>query len=103
VEPRATPAATRGQEPCPCITTATTKTDSKTDTEQKSGNVPEYRKHLKSLVLGAWVVLGLIYLAYLYARHPQRIAETRRVFISEEQSPVGAGPGRSGGTPETTS
>lgn len=53
--------------------------------------------------VGAWVVLGLIYLAYLYARHPQRIAETRRVFISEEQSPVGAGPGRSGGTPETTS
>jgi hypothetical protein len=49
------PAATRGQEPCPCITIATTKTDSKTDTEQKSGNVPEYRKHLKSLVLGVQV------------------------------------------------
>ncbi len=53
--------------------------------------------------VGAWVLLGLIYLAYLYARHPKRIVETRRVFIGEEQPPVGAGSGRSGGTPETTS
>jgi hypothetical protein len=53
--------------------------------------------------VGAWVLLGLIYLAYLYARHPQRIVETRRVFIGEEQPPVGAGSGRSGGTPEPTS
>jgi amino acid transporter len=53
--------------------------------------------------VGAWVVIGLIYLAYLYARHPQRIVETRRVFIPEEQPPVGAGSARSGGTPETTS
>jgi amino acid transporter len=53
--------------------------------------------------VGAWVILGLIYLAYLYARHPQRIAETRRVFIPDEQPPVGAGSARSGGTPETTS
>jgi len=53
--------------------------------------------------VGAWVLLGLIYLAYLYARHPQRIAETRRVFITDEQPPVGPGSARSGGTPETTS
>jgi amino acid transporter len=53
--------------------------------------------------VGAWVLLGLIYLAYLYARHPQRVVETRRVFIGEEPPPVGAGSGRSGGTPETTS
>ena len=47
--------------------------------------------------------MGLIYLAYLYVRHPERVRETRRVFIPEEQPPVGAGSGRSDGAPETTS
>ena len=50
-------------------TTATTKTDSKTDTEQKNGNTPEYRKHLKSLVLG-----------YSLRAHRYRIMHTVRVF-----------------------
>lgn len=53
--------------------------------------------------VGVWVLLGLVYLGYLYARHPKRIVETRRVFIPDEQQPVGAGPGRSGGAPDTTS
>ncbi len=33
--------------------------------------------------VGAWMVLGIIYMAYLYVRHPSRIAETRRVFIDQ--------------------
>jgi amino acid transporter len=31
--------------------------------------------------VGAWVLAGIIYMAYLYARHPNRIVETRRIFI----------------------
>jgi amino acid transporter len=37
-------------------------------------------------VLGGWLVLGVIYMLYLYQRHPERIAETKRVF--EEEGPV---------------
>jgi amino acid transporter len=33
--------------------------------------------------VGVWMVLGIIYMAYLYVRHPSRIAETRRVFIDQ--------------------
>src|SRR5712691_12822983 len=42
--------------------------------------------------VGVWVILGLIYLVYLYARHPNRIVETRRVFITEEPPPATTGP-----------
>jgi hypothetical protein len=52
VEPRATPAATRGQKPCPHVTAATTKTDQKTRTEHKDRNRTAHHKRLKSLVLG---------------------------------------------------
>jgi amino acid transporter len=34
--------------------------------------------------VGAWMVIGIGYLIFLYRRHPQRIAQTRRVFIDEE-------------------
>src|ERR1019366_3102512 len=51
VEPRAFPATTRGIKPCPHSGSGTTKPDSKTDTEHESGNNPERRKHLKSVVL----------------------------------------------------
>ena len=48
-----------------------------------------------------WVVIGLIYLGYLYARHPERVRETRRIFITDEQQPVAAGQDTAGGTPDT--
>ena len=51
VEPRATPAATRGQKACPHSGDAITKTDSKTEKEHQAGNAPEPHKHLKSVVL----------------------------------------------------
>ena len=51
MEPRAIPAATRGTKPWPHSGSGTTKPDSKTNTEHESGNNPECRKHLKSLVL----------------------------------------------------
>jgi hypothetical protein len=54
VEPRATPAATRGRKPCPHITAAITKPDSKTDTGYQDRNAPECFKHLKSVVLWWW-------------------------------------------------
>ena len=53
VEPRATPAATRGSQPSPHRAATTTKPDFKTGTEHQNRNTPERHKHLKSLVLGA--------------------------------------------------
>lgn len=52
--------------------------------------------------VGAWVVIGLIYLGYLYARHPQRVVETRRVFITDQPEPVAAGHDPSGGAADTS-
>jgi len=52
--------------------------------------------------VGAWVILGLIYLTYLYARHPKRVLETRRVFITEQPQPVSAGADPAGGVPDTS-
>ncbi len=51
MEPRATPAATRGPQPHPGNRRTTTKTDSRTRTEHKNRYSPASRKHLKSLVL----------------------------------------------------
>jgi amino acid transporter len=39
--------------------------------------------------VGVWVVIGIFYMLYLRARHPQRIGETRRIFIEEEPSAAG--------------
>ena len=52
MEPRARPAATRGQQPSPDTASATGKTGTRTDTEHEDHNTPNKRKHLKSLVLG---------------------------------------------------
>src|ERR1019366_266876 len=52
VEPRARPAATRGQQPCPHPGSAITETDSRTHTEHEDRNTSRHPKHLKSLVLG---------------------------------------------------
>jgi amino acid transporter len=40
-------------------------------------------------VLGGWLVLGIIYMIYLYRRHPERIEATKRVFT--EEGPAEAG------------
>ena len=37
---------------------------------------------------GVWMVIGIIYLLYLQSRHPERISETRRIFVEEEPTPV---------------
>jgi amino acid transporter len=50
--------------------------------------------------VGIWVLIGLIYLGYLYARHPERVRETRRIFISDEPHPAAAGQDAAGGTPD---
>ena len=35
------------------------------------------------LAIGIWYVLGIAVLAYLYARHPARLPEMKRVFADE--------------------
>lgn len=35
-----------------------------------------------------WMAIGIIYLLYLRARHPERIEETRRIFVDEEPAAV---------------
>jgi amino acid transporter len=40
------------------------------------------------LAIGIWYVIGIIVLIYLYARHPERLPEMRRVFAEE---PLAAG------------
>jgi hypothetical protein len=37
------------------------------------------------LAIGIWYVIGLLVLAYLYARHPERLPEMRRVFADEPE------------------
>ncbi len=53
--------------------------------------------------VGIWVLIGLIYLGYLYARHPERVRETRRVFITDEPPPVTAGSDPAGGASSASS
>ena len=43
------------------------------------------------LIIGIWFVIGLIVLAYLYARHPERLPEMKKVFsddVPPEPEPV---------------
>jgi amino acid transporter len=37
---------------------------------------------------GIWMVIGIIYLLYLRSQHPERITETRTIFVEEEPGPV---------------
>jgi hypothetical protein len=39
------------------------------------------------------MVLGIIYMLYLRARHPDRLAQTGRIFLDEPERAVAAGPG----------
>jgi amino acid transporter len=36
--------------------------------------------------VGAWMLIGIIYLVVLYLRHPDRIAQTRRIFVDDKPS-----------------
>jgi hypothetical protein len=48
------------------------------------------------LAIGIWYVIGLVVLAYLYARHPERLPEMKRVFADDALPPTGE-PVTSGG------
>jgi amino acid transporter len=37
-------------------------------------------------ILGIWFVVGLICLTYAYARHPERLEETTRIFLEEAET-----------------
>jgi hypothetical protein len=39
------------------------------------------------LVVGIWFALGIVFLIWLTARHPERIRETGRVFLEEPTGP----------------
>jgi amino acid transporter len=48
-----------------------------------------YPISLTGIVVGTWFVLGIIYLLFLYQRHPERVRETGRVFLEDpETAPV---------------
>src|SRR5439155_14631950 len=42
------------------------------------------------LVVGLWLVLGVLYLLYLNVRHSERVANTGRIFVDEPQGAVQA-------------
>jgi amino acid transporter len=37
---------------------------------------------------GIWMAIGIIYVLYLRARHPERIEQTRRIFVEEGPAPA---------------
>ena len=74
MEPRATPATTRGQNPCPHPANTTTKTDSETETEHEHCCTPESPKHLKYVVLTTVLV----------RRVKQGVAEWYRLQLKEK-------------------
>jgi amino acid transporter len=55
-----------------------------------------YPSSLTGPVIGVWLVIGLIVLAYLYARHPERLPEMKRVF-ADDSLPASDEPVTSGG------
>jgi hypothetical protein len=42
-----------------------------------------YPSSLTGPIIGIWFVIGLGVLAYLYARHPERLPEMKRVFADD--------------------
>jgi amino acid transporter len=42
-----------------------------------------YPSSLTGPIIGIWFVIGLIVLAYLYARHPERLPEMKKVFADD--------------------
>jgi amino acid transporter len=50
------------------------------------------------LVIGIWYLIGIIVLVYLYARHPERLPEMKRVFAEEPVTGAGQPVSRAEGT-----
>jgi len=50
-----------------------------------------YPLNRAGLVVAIWFALGIVFLVWLSARHPERIRETGRIFLDEEP-PVGTRP-----------
>jgi hypothetical protein len=48
-----------------------------------------YPISLAGPIVGIWMVLGVVYLVYLNNRHPDRLAETGRIFLDEPQATSG--------------
>jgi len=40
------------------------------------------------LAAGIWMAIGIVYMLYLRARHPQRITETKKIFVEADPGPV---------------
>ena len=55
-----------------------------------------YPSSLTGPIIGIWFVIGLIVLAYLYARHPERLPEMKKVF-ADDPLPAPDEPVTSGG------
>jgi hypothetical protein len=43
----------------------------------------DYPSSEAGLAIGIWLIIGIGVLAYLYARHPERLPEMTRVFAPE--------------------
>lgn len=50
-----------------------------------------YPISLAGPVVGVWMVLGIVYLVYLNSRHPDRLAQTGRIFLDEPPATSGEG------------
>jgi hypothetical protein len=46
-----------------------------------------YPLNRAGLVVAIWFAIGIVFLIYLQARHPERIRETGRVFLDDEPAP----------------
>ena len=40
------------------------------------------------LIIGIWFIIGLVVLAYLYARHPERLPEMKRIYADDALPPT---------------
>jgi hypothetical protein len=45
----------------------------------------EYPISLAGPVVGVWMVIGIVFLVYLANRHPDRLAQTARIFVDEPE------------------
>jgi amino acid transporter len=46
-----------------------------------------YPLNRAGLVVGIWFAIGIVFLIYLQAKHPERIRETGRIFLDDEPAP----------------
>jgi len=50
-----------------------------------------YPLNRAALVVGIWFAIGVVFLIWLYARHPERVRETGRIFLDEEPGTAPSG------------